>query len=424
MRVFCAPEGVAVQGRTDLRFILYGHPTDRSIGAVGSSILPIVKRRELRPSPRAWDFLSIALAIIAADEGSSRSQTADGWAREIDLTVAVSDPTFWTTQSANLAHSLRFLTTDRWNFEFISHGLLPAPPRIRLSRPENVVCLLSGGLDSLIGALDLRASGKRLLLVSQVSHGDKKSQKFFAHAIAGNCLHLQLNHYASHPAGSSERSQRARSIIFIAYGVLAAASLDCYRQGERVDLVIPENGFISINIPLTPLRLASHSTRTTHPYFIASIQRLLDAANLKIRLLNPYQFMTKGEMLRACHDQPFLTRYAAKTTSCARYARNAFKHCGRCVPCLIRRASFLRWAQRDHTTYRYKDISRPGHRYRDFDDVRSVAMGVETVRTRGLDAWIGGALNSVQLGDVAPYRDLAERGISELEAFMIKAGVM
>jgi hypothetical protein len=424
MRVFCAPAGVAADTPMDLRYVLYSHPTDQAVGAIGSSILPIVKRRELRPTSRAWDFLSIALAVIGADEGSSRTLTADGWAREIDLTVAVSDPTFWTRQSGNFASALRFLTTDRWNFTFIPNGFRPAPSRKLVSRPENIVCLLSGGLDSLVGALDLRASGRRPLLVSQVSQGDKKSQKFFAHAIAGNYLHLQLNHYASPPPGYSERSQRARSLIFIAYGILAAASLDCYHEGECVDLVIPENGFISINIPLTPLRLASHSTRTTHPYFITSIQRLLDEAKLRICLVNPYQLMTKGEMLAACRDQVFLIRYASKTTSCARYARNAFKHCGRCVPCLIRRAAFERWAQHDHTAYRYQNIAKPGRRYRDFDDVRSTSMAIETVRTFGLDSWIGGALNTAQLGDVGPYRELAGRGIAELHAFMTAAGVM
>ena len=69
-------------------------------------------------------------------------------------------------------------------------------------------------------------------------------------------------------------------------------------------------------------------------------QELLDAAALKVTVKNPYQFKTKGEMLRDCRDQAFLSKHAADTTSCGRYARNGWKHCGRCLPCLIRRAAF------------------------------------------------------------------------------------
>ena len=70
-----------------------------------------------------------------------------------------------------------------------------------------------------------------------------------------------------------------------------------YRRGDVVELLIPENGFISLNIPLTPLRLGSLSTRTTHPLFIQQMQDILDALDFRVRLSNPYQFKTKGEML-------------------------------------------------------------------------------------------------------------------------------
>jgi hypothetical protein len=63
----------------------------------------------------------------------------------------------------------------------------------------------------------------------------------------------------------NERSQRARSIIFFAYGVLAATALKRYHDGQPVTLYVCENGFIAINPSLTTARLGSLSTRTTHP---------------------------------------------------------------------------------------------------------------------------------------------------------------
>src|SRR5690606_4084156 len=137
--------------------------------------------------------------------------------------------------------------------------------------------------------------------VSQVAQGDKQKQLYLASEIGGGLSHLQLNHVAHFPH-KSERSQRARSLIFLAYGVLLATSLKRYEMGKSVPLYICENGFISINPPLALDRLGSLSTRTTHPVFLSLIQKLLDEAGLKVKLHNPYQFLTKGEMLVQCAD--------------------------------------------------------------------------------------------------------------------------
>ena len=425
MRVTCLPAGIAVTAPADLRYVLYGTTPAADVGSVATALIPTVRRLGLAPSPRAWDFLSIALSVIAADEGCTRNASADGWTRDINLSVAVTDPAFWRGRQEILQDALGFLSTDRWAIEFVGNGLQPAPPPQAAPRPEECVCLLSGGLDSLIGALDLKAQGRRSLLVSQIAKGDKKTQRELGRMIAGDGMHLQLNHTARPPPGFSERSQRSRSIIFIAYGVLAATCLSAYRDGGTVDLYVPENGFISLNVPLTPLRMASHSTRTTHPVFMRRLQDLIDAADLRVRLVNPYILKTKGEMLSECADRSFLLRHAGETTSCGRYARTAFTQCGRCVPCLIRRASFYAAGIPDATpAYKY-DISLPGPKNRDFEDVRAAAMAVGRVETAGLRHWLGGALNAAQLGaDTAPYEDVARRGVGELGSFLRGAGVI
>ena len=88
-------------------------------------------------------------------------------------------------------------------------------------------------------------------------------------------------------------------------------------------------------------------------------------------------------------------------------------------------ARFERWGEKDTTpAYKYEDLGKPGSKHRDFDDVRSVAYAVHLVRTRGIDAWIGGALNSAQLGPTASYREVAARGLKELEQFLTTQGVL
>lgn len=85
-------------------------------------MLKAIGRLELSADPLAWDFLTIALSVIAADESCSRSDSADGWSRTIDLTVAVSNPKAWTKYLPKLEHALGFLSTDRWKLTLIDGG--------------------------------------------------------------------------------------------------------------------------------------------------------------------------------------------------------------------------------------------------------------------------------------------------------------
>ena len=424
MNVVCAPAGwdFGAQGNADVEVILYSHADRAGRGSAGASILRAIHRAKLDPDPHAWDLLSIALAVVAADTCLSRDTSPDGWTREIALTVAVSDHAFWASQRALLEQQLRFLTTDLWTVSFTDGGVHYDQPTKPILPEEDCISLLSGGMDSLVGAIDIVSHGKRPFVVSQVAQGDKEKQTLFASSIGGGLRHLQLNHDANAP-GVNERSQRARSIIFLAYGVLAASSLKRYRDGQRIPLYVCENGFIAINPALTPGRLGSLSTRTAHPVFLSLFQRLLDETGLRARIENPYALKTKGEMLTGCADQKTLRQHAADSTSCGRFARMGYCHCGRCVPCLIRRAAFQAWNQTDTTKYRYGRLSKNDPDHGRFDDVRSAAIAVEDVRSEGLDRWLGASLSSPLIGDTAPYRDVVRRGIDELGAFLDAARV-
>jgi len=425
MRIICAPEDhkFGAAGPDALNVMLYGHACGPELGAVGATARHIIQRRKLQPAARAWDLLSIALSVIAADTVVRRDQSPDGWTREIDLQVAVGDPAFWTAQCGLLTRQLAFLTTDIWDITFLEGGVQPVPPKAPLRPEQDSVVLLSGGLDSLIGAIDLvQAHGKTPYAVSQVSKGDKQKQAFFASQIGGGLAQLQLNHSTDCP-GQNERSQRARSIVFLAYGVLTATALKRYHEGGRVKLYVCENGFISINPPLTGARLGSLSTRTTHPHYFHLFQELLDAAGLRVTLENPYRFATKGDMLRACADQPFLQKHAHTSTSCGRYARYGYKHCGRCLPCLIRRAAFHARGVKDKTFYVFAKLSRDDKDHAQHDDVRSAAMAVAAAKAEDLSNWGGPALSTALLGDAAPYREVVGRGLEELAAFLTTAGV-
>lgn len=325
----------------------------------------------LNPSEVAIDLAILAALVNAADTRVSRNQNAqDGWTREIDLYIPVSDVLLWNREREALEAMLRFLTGDRWRVLFRAR---PSRMRAIVSKSDRLaleeldeVCLFSGGLDSLIGALDLFSEGRRPLLVSHYWDAEtSKAQKSLLEKLSDKypkpkikSVRVRLGFDRNHlNTGQTEETQRGRSFMFFALAALAASAL-----GESVRINVPENGLIALNVPLDPLRLGALSTRTTHPHFIASMNGLLDRLGGLGRLENRYRHQTKGEMVRACRDQGFLSKEVGHSMSCsspakARYRGLSPRHCGYCVPCLIRRASLQAGLSKaDPTLYTVPDL--------------------------------------------------------------------
>lgn len=417
MRLVCGSPSFDTDAPHDvLDVVLYRRDGTVGRGSAGAAIVEKLRRKKLAPHPRAWDFLSIALAVTAADLAGHRAMSGDGWTREFELQIAVADPDFWATQGSTLQALLQFLTTDRWSVTFTPGALYPEEPAEPVWPDYDSVVLLSGGLDSFTGALDLVAQGRRPFAVSQSVRGDAEKQRSLAEVVGGGLGHLQLNHNAVVPKPENPPSQRGRSVAFFAYGILAATTLRRYADGECASVFVCENGFISLNPPLTGSRLGSLSTRTCHPVVLALLQRMLEAAGLRVRFENPYAYKTKGEMLAGSARQEDLRTHAHQTTSCGRFKRFGYRHCGRCVPCIIRRAAFHSWEVPDQTDYVYSDLSIDDVDHARSDDVRATAMAIAEVADVGLDEWLGVALSSPLIGETAAQcRDVAARGLKELE---------
>lgn len=423
MRLVASPstEALSRAQQGEMPVLLYGRTDASDAVSIGAAVKETLERKELCPPQRAWDLLSVALSVIAADNAVRKKQSPDGWTRVLDLSIAVHDVDFWTAEVELLTRLLCFLTGDIWSISIAEGGYRHDPLATRKIQDGDCVSLLSGGLDSFTGAVDLASNNCNPLLVSQVVHGDADKQRVFAEILHGGLPHLQLNHNVCVP-GTGDTNQRARSIIFLAYGILAATALQRYRDGDSITLYACENGFISINPPLTDLRIGSLSTRTTHPTYLGLFQTLLDRCGLRVVIENPYQFKTKGGMLRECKDQSMLAAQAFNTTSCGKFIR-AHQHCGRCLPCLVRRAAFMEWGQQDLTAYTYEDLGRDHAKYANFDDVRAAAMAIKTVEEIGVDEWVGPQLCSPFISSPDQYLNLIELGVCELGIFLQEMGV-
>lgn len=399
-------------------FAMFKSSKREGIGTVAQGWRGSLKRKGFSPSPPAWDFVQLCLAVCAADLACLRQASADGWTRTIELTVGLHEPLRWAPWTAHVQELLKVLTGDYWTVHFVEGGAAPPDGKPK-SHDRDCVSLLSGGLDSLIGGLDLVVQGRRPMFVSQLAHEDSARQRNYANLLGGGATHQQWSHGISF-RGQRETSTRARSLAFYGFAVLAASRI----AGTPVQIFVPENGFICVNPPLVPGRVASLSTRTTHPFFIAMLQELLSGLGVSVKLELPYRYKTKGQMLVECRNQELLREWAADSTSCGRFRTYNRVHCGRCVPCMIRKSAFIAWdPSSDTTNYVHKCLASSG-KSSGPDDPMAAALAVLTVEQQGLDRFLGGTLAFASPAERPAYRQVLHAGIDELGALLRRDGVL
>lgn len=416
--------------KADVPVAMYGAPGRSKDAHIGGPVLDAVRRLGVKPSVRSFDFLSVAMAATAADTFATRENTSDvGWGRDLHVSVPLAEPDAFLEVTPILEKALGFLTGDKWTFELRSGGQLPREPQrrgdvLRL-RGVDSVCLFSGGLDSTIGVIDLVADGKKPLLVSHAYSNDKARQEEIQGQIMSGLPRFScLAHprWKNHP---SDTTMRGRSFDFLAMAAVAASAAKRVSRMDRIPLIVPENGFIAINAPLTIRRIGSLSTRTTHPHYLRLMQQAFDALDFGIDIDNPYRYSTKGEMIRACRDRVALDKVAARTVSCGKWKRS-HQQCGRCVPCLIRRMSFHSAGLKDPTYPHYRhlllqDVLKDENQRA---DLLAFSNGVSWLETPKLASKVraSGPLPS----DVTEYSALqavVERGLREAKSYFTANGI-
>lgn len=431
-KIVCAPENLIPQQLEESTkyFAIYSNPRRQNVGYFGSTLIRDIQRAGLRPSEKVWDFNTIALSVASADNSLTRKDSADGWTRQIDLTIHLCNPSVWTPIKQEFEKTLRFLTGDFWSLTFKDGGVsLPAEQdrEFNLFRSaefnENCVCLLSGGVDSLAGAIDLVTKDHRPIFVSQVVRGDADTQRTYAKRIRPESHHFQWNHNIHLPDDESEGSTRGRSIIFFAFAALAASAIET-QPGSSANIYVPENGFISLNIPLNSGRMGSLSTKTTHPVYLKGIQSIWNEVGINMNLIMPYQFKTKGEVLAACKNQQLLKELVFRSVSCGKYRVYKMQHCGRCVPCLVRRAAFQRWGEVDQTSGGYYSDQLDRINHGNPDDVGAAANACLVAERSGIHRVITGNLSFTDPQTRSDFEGVFSRGLSEVKELLQDKGVI
>lgn len=368
------------------------------------------------PAPvAAADLVRIATSAYLADRRTSRPTT---FVRTIELTAHTVNPEPWNGAPGELIEELlHWLTGDVWHLHAV-----PATPTDRAQTPlppADDVMLLSGGLDSLCGAIDHLQDGTERI---HLSHYDGSTAVRRAQTTASSWLRSHASHPLRHRTikirknSPAEPTSRSRSLLFAALAAATAAT------ASSPQVTVPENGFTSINPPLTTARGGTLTTRSTHPGTFHRLNALLAAVDIPVTIANPYLHCTKGELLERAHDQAgdALLAAAAATLSCgkldgARYpGGNANLNCGLCVACLVRRGSFTAGPHPDPTVYLVDHLAGSPHekllrnRRKDLTDVQQAVLS-------GIDE-----IDILAVGALPPETDfdalvnLCQRGLQEL----------
>jgi 7-cyano-7-deazaguanine synthase in queuosine biosynthesis len=409
-----------------IRFDAPGHPHAPTV-----KVAETFARNNVKPSATALDLLRLAVSVYVADTRVLRDDAFDGWTRDLALHAFVQDLKLWRDTAPLIGDLLSFLTGDHWRLNFRQTPNAYRPVAASPGRnPQHVVAdrvsLLSGGLDSFVGALDLLEAGHRVAFVGHQTGGGgatSRAQNEVARLLEAaygidRVPYLRL--FVSPPPLNGRRSEpstRSRSLLFIALALATASGIGATR------LVVPENGFISLNVPLTPSRLGSLSTRTTHPHFITLFNSLLSNLGLGTTLALPYRFATKGELLGACKNMNVLRHGMPHTVSCShteagRYHGNPNLQCGRCVPCVVRRAAIAVLGA-DPTPYGHQDLSVAPAKGAGID-LRVLRFGLARFAAKAptlADVLVPGPLK-VSADDLQHYLGVFDRGLAELRALL------
>ncbi len=299
----------------------------------------------------AADLIRISAYVYAADQSVRRGGPTDiyvkHWKRHFGMVVPVSDPDFWNEANVRrqLEETLSFLSEDQWQFAFTQAepdiqqlALDPSGAAELLGSPDSVV-LFSGGADSLCAIIEaVTENGLHPVLVShRTAPPIVTRQKRLAEELRmrlGNWEFPQIGVWINRPGkDAADTNQRTRSFLFASLGAAIASTLNL----EQV--LLADNGVISLNLPINAGIVGAHASRTTHPKFLRLLNDFLKLLPLSdVTVTNPLWSRTRAETLTILKDNgaPDLLQ---ETNSCshARGGPLATPHCGVCLQCVDRR---------------------------------------------------------------------------------------
>lgn len=315
------------------------------------------------PDPVARDLVRIAAGAYLLDRSVKRSSTY--FSRRLELVVHLDQPTlFLSPAGQRLADLMAWLSGDAWTITPVENGS-PASIQATSVEAREAVMLLSGGMDSLCGAVTAFDSHACRL---HLGHRDKtgavvRSQESLATSLAGLAPSFTWQRIRFALPKSADHSTRTRSLMFMALAAAAATATGAKR------VIVPENGFTSLNVALLPSRGGALSTKSTHPWTFLQVNTLMSELGVRVHVSNPHHSQSKGELLAVARSRAIagFSSLMAETLSCSKLdgglgyeGGSPNVNCGLCIACLVRRGAFIGAGMDDPTEYLLDRVSTRG----------------------------------------------------------------
>lgn len=236
---------------------------------------------------------------------------------------------------------LKYMTNgEEWNINIKKEKInkIVDTGRIDLQQTKyKSVCLLSGGLDAFSGSI-LEKNNSTLYVTTETNDTEVCNSKKIYNDILNNNNnnHVIINKMTIDLP--SQYTQRTRTLLFIANALVYA---DYFKVKE---IKMYENGIMSLNPKFYFRRMV---TKTTHPKTLYYINKILQELEINIKIINPFMYKTKGEVLSLIPAE--YRKYISMTKTCSKnHGIEALSnrtpgqtHCGLCKACILRQISII-----------------------------------------------------------------------------------
>lgn len=310
--------------------------------------------------PLVKDLLEIGVTVHMSDLFTRRGRDLG---RKLGVVMPVRHPDLWSDVRGELERTVSSLGRDDFSIYFNKRKQPSAShSKFQIKTDKRCVCLFSGGIDSVSGAVWALDNGLTPVLIShyainQLTNIQKPLISQLERIYKGKLGRSHKLHHISFLLAKSKKkkgryllgsqpdsimAQHLRSFLFLS--VAAAIAL----ESGIGKIYVFENGPVAMNPLFSEARV---NTRTVHPHFLANFRSLIKAVfGVELHIENPFAYMTKGEVTSIL-ARTDLRELLAHTSSCWNWFRvnliahnkgiKGFKghHDGDCFPCVHRRTS-------------------------------------------------------------------------------------
>lgn len=286
------------------------------------------------------DLYDIFVSICYHDFFTPRDENVDN-SSKLNVVIPVNNYDTLKKVIPSICELVMYMTNgEKWNISIEKDLNLKKIDTGRLelqTEKYDSICLLSGGLDAFSGAIGEK-NNKTLFVTTETNPTEVINAKYIYERLLKEKHNRHLIVRKLDLKKDSHYTQRTRTLFFLANSFIYAD----YFEINKVKMY--ENGIMSLNPKFYFRRIV---TKTTHPKTMYLINKILSELNINIKIVNPYMYMTKTEVLNKIPEK--YINYIKNTKTCSKnHGIQALSnrtvgenHCGLCTACVLRQISIL-----------------------------------------------------------------------------------